>query len=199
MFNREYRELSDVPRWAIIRTIQRQNVAEHSYYVTLYAGQVADFIDWTGDRADLLDYALRHDLEEMYMSDIPGPSKRAMMTDRVHYDEHCRAENVKRFGADYVKRLFYPVDETPEGDWRTEEEIKAIIKVADLLDECFFLCLDQQLGNRAVETVFEHSLKRLLQAIVKLPCDTDAQKRLTEVANRAIYAHRNEQSITPTG
>lgn len=193
MFEREYRELSDVPRWTIIRTIQKQNVAEHTFYVTLYAGQIADTINWEGDRAQLLDMALRHDVEEMYMSDIPGPSKRAIIAHRSDYHNHCMQENMRRFNEDYGKR---------SGEWRIPvpfyQEMKAIIKVADLLDECFFLATDQQLGNKAVMHVLEHSMRRLWKAIDDLPCNPD-KVALINKFNTAIMAHRSEQSIIPTG
>lgn len=200
MFEREYREMSVVPRWTIIRTIQKQNVAEHSYYVTLYAGQIADLIKWTGPREKLLDYGLRHDLEETYMSDIPGPSKRAVVTDRNHYDRHCREKNLRRFGDDYGERKHYPVASSDWGcSFQLGMEIKAIIKVADLLDECFFLSIDQQLGNESVQNVFVASHVRLHQAVTELPCDVDTQTRIRDVIEKAILAHRHNQSILPIG
>lgn len=199
MFEREYRELSVVPRWTIIRTIQKQNVAEHSYYVTLYAGQIADLIGWQGSRSTLLDYALRHDLEETYMSDIPGPSKRAVAGDRRRYDEHCRTENIKRFGDDYAARLAYPSDRCIAVYVKLTKEIKAIIKVADLLDECFFLCLDQQMGNHGLQLVFEASMKRLCDAIAALPEGKQSKSELERNLMEAVYEHRNAQSTIPTG
>lgn len=195
MFEREYRELSTVPRWTIIRTIQKQNVAEHSFYVALYAGQVADLIKWPGPRAVLLDIALRHDLEEVYMSDIPGPSKRAMVHDVDKYQQRCESENVRRFGEDYKNRtmMFWNLPDV-------EDQVRAIIKVADLLDECFFLATDHQLGNRSTQMVFEKSLMRLQGAVEKLPLTGSVTSVVVFKAfNDAIYAHGNEYSKLPIG
>ena len=36
-----YRDMAHVPRWVIARTHRRQSVAEHSYFVALYARQIA--------------------------------------------------------------------------------------------------------------------------------------------------------------
>lgn len=191
MFEREYRELSDVPRWTIIRTIQKQNVAEHTFYVALYAGQVADAIEWVGNRARLLDAALRHDIEEMYTSDIPGPSKRMIVDDKSKYNDYCWTENQRRFGDDWELRSEHH---------RDDPDIWDIIKVADCLDECFFLATDQQLGNKAVQAVMENSLKRLQIAVDKLPrIDILRKTQFHLELQERIYAHRNEQSITPIG
>lgn len=162
MFEREYRELSFVPRWSIIRTIRQQSVAEHSYYVTLYAGQVADLIEWKGNRTQLLDYALRHDIEEGYISDIPGPSKRKIV-DTEKYIHTTEMGNITLYGEDYKNHsgMFnYTVDMI---------DIKAIVKVADLLDECFFLATEIQLGNKSLGRVMANSRQRLFDAFGKLP------------------------------
>lgn len=192
MFEREYRELSFVPRWAIVRTLRHQSVAEHSYYVTLYAGQVADIIKWKGNRAALLDYALRHDLEEGYLSDIPGPSKRKIvMKDRYH--TISEQGNIDLYGEDYKNHsgVFNHSNDLPE--------IKAIIKVADLLDECFFLATEMQLGNKSLGRVMANSRIRLFEAVHLLPNVTD--KNLSSVRSVVIMAidnHQIDNSRVPT-
>lgn len=152
MFEREYREMSFVPRWPIIRRIKEQSVAEHSYYVTLYVSQIADMINWKGDRASLLVEALRHDLDEVFMSDIPGPAKRATQDPKKAHSFICK-EIIRRFP---IVARCYTDDE--------QIEFKLIIKVADLLDEVFYLATEHQLGNRTVGRVTEHSMERLRTA-----------------------------------
>ncbi len=187
MFEREYRELSFVPRWTIVRTLQHQSVAEHSYYVALYAGQIADMIGWTGDRAALLDHALRHDLEEGFMSDIPGPSKRKIV-DREKYDKISHEGNVQLYGVDYNLHTVV-----------FNETIKMIIKVADLLDECFFLATEIQLGNRSLGRVMANSRIRLFEAFGLLPINEgDFRVKYWERILEALDNHQIDDSRVPT-
>lgn len=137
MLERELRELSFVPRWGVLRRVRSQSVAEHSYYVALYAGHVADLVGWNGDRGALLRSALVHDLPEASTGDMPGPAKRAMMDPE-------RSVSVERH---YMQTRF-PDD---FGAWlgtKGDPEIRLLVKVADLLDEIMFLQTECQLGNQ---------------------------------------------------
>lgn len=166
MFEREYRELSWVPRWTIIRRIREQSVAEHSYYVALYAGQVADLVKWKGDRGTLLKWALLHDLAEVFTSDIPGPTKRAMI------DKGKGAA----FVANELNRRF-PDLAVPDGVTHGAfAEIEAIVKVADLIDENCYLASERQLGNGTLDVVRANSLIRLHTAIDNLPVGADIER-----------------------
>lgn len=74
------RRLSVVPRWVIVPTIQRQNVAEHSYHVTQTARWLMQFHASEGDEKlaltmAVIDRALDHDVEEAATGDRPTPSK----------------------------------------------------------------------------------------------------------------------------
>lgn len=74
------RRLSVVPRWVIVPTIQRQNVAEHSYHVAQTARWLMQFHASEGDEKlnltmAVVDRALDHDVEEAATGDRPTPSK----------------------------------------------------------------------------------------------------------------------------
>lgn len=142
MFEREYRDLTFVPRWSIIRTIKTQSVAEHSYYVAIYAEQLAQFIGWKGDYAELLRQALVHDLDEILTGDIVGPAKKHFVDKERHHDYVCTELN-NRFT--FNRRWLEP-DE--------EKEIIALIKLADGLDELFYLCVERQMGNTSTDALF---------------------------------------------
>lgn len=139
MLERELRELSFVPRWSVLRRVTSQTVAEHSFYVATYAAHLADLVGWNGDRGALLRAALAHDLPEAATGDIPGPAKRLLL-DEWHSNrvEHC-----------YVQSRF-PHDEDAWIASKTDPEIKALVKAADILDEIMFLQTEAQLGNKNV-------------------------------------------------
>lgn len=77
------RRLSVVPRWVIVPTIQRQNVAEHSYHVAqtarwlmqFHALKEEDEREWGMLGALVTFMALDHDLDEAATGDRPTPSK----------------------------------------------------------------------------------------------------------------------------
>ena len=179
-FVREIRDLSHVPRWGIIRTIRTQNVAEHSYYVTLYAFHIAKMLSW-GDAeiAALMHKALYHDAAESFTGDIPGTTKRHLQGNGVVFQQFLERETTLRFPG-------FPV-----GRWLTPGEAR-VIKAADLLDEVLFLSGEQQLGNNAIYSLLAECQNRLRKAWWNLfspevtPDEIeDSWKRYVEKAIRA--------------
>lgn len=180
MLEREYRELSFVPRWTIIRTLRQQSVAEHSYYVALYTDMLWDLIGGIdgSTKEEALVLALYHDMEEVFMGDTPGPSKRAT-TDYETYNQYCRKQLARRFGGNHVKAFSDSVD------------LKALIKVADLMDEVMFLATDISMGNKNLATVYAHSLRRLEAEFTRLPRDAAILKNVwaTEILPAINHNH----------
>lgn len=185
---REIRELSFVPRWSIVRTLRTQNVAEHSYYVSLYTDIIADILEWKGDRAALLKMALWHDIEETYTADMPGPVK-VNFVDKNKLEEYTRVENRRRFG------------ELPlvEVEGRERSIMKAIIKVADLLEETLYLCGEISMGNSTLEGVCKMSSARLHGKVMELKGYFTADKvlELDQVVTVSILQEKGALSKLP--
>lgn len=157
MITHHHRYMSHVPRWGIVPTSRVQSVAEHSYYVSLYVMEMLKlpaFDHWTSDRKFCaVRYALVHDVAEARMSDIPGPVKR-MIKDPAKYEEtELRVTRdmgfVDKYGQDYY----------------TDEEIKALVKVADLIDEYLYLNMEAIGGNGHIKTLLPQVWDRLTSAI----------------------------------
>ncbi len=70
---RELLTLSNVPRWAIIDTIKKQTVAEHTFRVMAIAKYICD--EYGLDPEPILLMALTHDIDEAHSGDIPTPYK----------------------------------------------------------------------------------------------------------------------------
>lgn len=132
------RMLAVVPRWSIAPRHNHQTVAEHSFYVTLYVSKLTMLMKWDSfGRSLAMDCALRHDMPEAQTGDTPGPIKR-QITDRVKLRE-------------FEDRFFAIV----EPDWSPDivtPEIKAVIKVADLIDELFWVNIEILMGNRMLSS-----------------------------------------------
>jgi 5'-deoxynucleotidase YfbR-like HD superfamily hydrolase len=148
-FQREFRELSFVERWSIARTLRRQSVAEHSYFVTLYADRTMDMLGWlpgNGARLDVLRWAIYHDLPEAGLGDIQGPAKRALL--------HTGG-NLSKIEYDYVSSRFGP--DTPVAPIETSScshAAASIVRFADRLEEAMFIATEFQMGNRTLGEFF---------------------------------------------
>ena len=180
-FAAAFRDLSYVPRWGILRSIRKQSVAEHSYYVALYADQLATLIQWEGDTAALLQYALLHDIDETITGDIPGPVKRAAF-DKTKMWDKIRDTMARRFGTINVFRLNNPLP-----------EIKAIVAVADSIDEISYLVEENILGNRWVRVVLVEAIRRFEARWEMLPInDEEDSKSLKAVVLEILTTHRHD-------
>tara|TARA_R110002110_G_scaffold142015_8_gene330139 strand:+ start:8460 stop:9005 length:546 start_codon:yes stop_codon:yes gene_type:complete len=130
------RILQHVPRWTIIRTLRRQSVAEHSYYVTLYATFIAIELDLkTNDINWITQYALTHDFDEMVSGDIPTPYKRG-----TEYDDKLITKHSKKMGSTIL--INEPTD---------IRLCMEVVKVADEFEACMYLADEKAMGNSTIE------------------------------------------------
>jgi 5'-deoxynucleotidase YfbR-like HD superfamily hydrolase len=165
-FSQAWRDMAHVPRWVILRKNRQQHLAEHSYFVALYADQVARLIDWHGSYTKLFRYALYHDIDETVTGDVPGPAKRAA------WDKERAEERIEQ-----VMRDKYG-DDVMDARSSVTDEIKAIVAVADALEEVCYLTEEMLSGNRWVSTVRVEAAERLEHRWAKLPADPDFLDRI---------------------
>jgi len=118
--------LSVVKRWGIVRTIQTQSVAEHCFNVQRICIKLAPYfgiVDFDS-LFELSQAALHHDDDEAVTGDIPGPAKA-----HIHATEK---------GVDVGATAWYD---------DASDEVKVIVKLADMLEACHFLSMELKLGN----------------------------------------------------
>jgi 5'-deoxynucleotidase YfbR-like HD superfamily hydrolase len=175
-FQRELRDLAYVPRWSIVRVAKPQSVAEHSYYTAMYAYQVADLIEWKGDRYVLILMALWHDVEECFTGDIPGPIKHRLIDMKAN-DAVCAMMN-SRFGSEWS---YFPPDGSPQ-----------IIKVASLIDDAMFLAGEIQRGNEACRAAWMHVMPRLQKAWAEMEPNCTKLSIVTDAIMKETYTHSTE-------
>lgn len=170
LFAKEYRMLAFVPRWGIAPRLTHQSVAEHSYYVALYADQLCDFLDvpWQ-EKTYIVGWALRHDGLETWTGDPPGPAKRYFVDEaKMQAYSDAFAEQVPDYG-----------------EYRRLATARAVfvLKLADLIDEVMYLRFELSMGNSMVRDLYRLSLDGL----------RDRLDTLEEQQGEAIWTHVTHQ------
>lgn len=156
LFSPELRTASIVPRWSIVRTVQDDFVAGHSFYVAIYARDVAHLLGWTGPKFELVYVALTHDLDELITGDIVSPVKKHII------DEDRAASFVDSRMRQRVPGVMDELNRISEGlneIWL--DQIDAIIRVADRFDAAVFIATELRVGNKGLEGLFTRAKKVL--------------------------------------
>lgn len=191
MFEQDLRTLSHVDRWGTVRRVTRQNVAEHSYFVAVYAAQIADRILWSGNRADLLMWALAHDTPECFSGDIQGPTKRAVV-DPERMRSFEKAEMERRFPESFMTDYVC-------SDTAFDDDVRLIVKCADIADEAAYLAMEMSLGNVSVEDVLrENVIPRLRAAWLALPMEAEVGPDLEEIWQTEVLPTFSDMSVSNT-
>ena len=125
--------LSVVKRWGIVRTIQDQSVAEHSFRVALIAEKIArQWFNATPEQTFfVLHYALQHDKLEAVSGDFPSIIKDIVDEDAI------KERYADQFADDVV----------------VTDNVKRIVKLADKMEAMLFMVTEQALGNTTVGAV----------------------------------------------
>lgn len=136
---KEIRLVSFVPRWAIVKTLREQNLADHQWHVAMIAWRMSvdcKLTDIPGfDMANLLLSAMTHDLEETVSSDIPSPANKFLKKECPAWKPWLQERT----------REFFP--------WYKEDPTvltKDIVAIADLLEAILFLGDEIERGNSYV-------------------------------------------------
>lgn len=186
-FPPELRTLAIIPRWCIVNTTLKDNVATHSYYVTVYSYSIARLLKWPGSMAHLMLTALLHDHNESITGDITGPVKSSIM------DEEAIDEALQELSEQRMEGLlqdYYDLEDEIEGTGLVKEA-QQIVHVADKMDALFFLLMNERMGNTFVQPAIAGGLRSLEAAWHKLPANEKLiQMHWSCTILPAIQAHR---------
>lgn len=180
LFPPELRTASVVQRWSIVRTINPDSVANHSFYVCFYALQIARLVDWPGPYADLTFAALMHDVEETFTSDIVSPVKRQIID----------AGALSNFVSEQMKERLPLLEAQLSAIYVSEYglSIERIIKVADKVDAVVHLIIEQRMGNTVLAPLYADCLENLVLAWHDLGEELQRDEGLwREVWNNDVY------------
>ena len=148
-------KLRDVPRFSTY-PLYKENVAEHSYYVTLFAMFIARYLRESGTAVDIskaMSFAVMHDAEESFLGDVLLDTKKQMA---VQYDD---AAGDTAF--DWIRDCFGNSDIDTGGlyglwRWSKHNTIEGnIVRYADQLAALLVLKRQANAGSGSANTLSE--------------------------------------------
>ena len=151
--------LSVLPRWVTAERVHNQSVAEHIFNVERLAVRIAKHWFNITDKEHLFEivrWAHHHEDLESLSGDLPTMIK-------PYFDEKAMA----RDHDDVVK------NREPRGLFTRE-----IVKLADMLDCWWFLCVERSLGNVYLDNHYNHEMGRILGFVKATWPDPEMEKRV---------------------
>lgn len=138
-----------IKRWSLMRSLNRENVAEHSYQVALLTHALCTIGNTMFGRSYATDsivvQALFHDATEVITGDIPTPVKHHNRDILSNFRELERlaGERLARMVPEPLKAVYEPLI---AGDG-LDEDARRVLKAADQLDAYLKCVIEQAAGN----------------------------------------------------
>ncbi|OIJ12870.1 5'-deoxynucleotidase [Anaerobacillus arseniciselenatis] len=139
-----------IERWSLMRNVMKENVAEHSFHVSLITHCLCSIANEVFNKNINTDKAvtlsLFHDVTEVFTGDIPTPVKHHNRDILKNFRdlEGLAAERLVKQAPDPLKVIYKNIISENDAD----PELIRFIKAADLLD-AYLKCVTELLaGNR---------------------------------------------------
>jgi len=148
--HRKIRALRHTYRFNFHHVNSRQNVAEHSFYVAIYAREFAKII-FSNDSfsvAQTVKMALEHDFEEAIIGDIPYLIRK-QMSDSLLKELNTKA--MDELGVHIEEDMKY-------------SQIKSIVDFADAFELKIYLEEERKSGNVGLYQIERETYKRLIDS-----------------------------------
>lgn len=129
----------------------------------MYAYGVAKHIDWYGPMDLLLVRALTHDMDELITGDLTYPVKRAIV-DKDRADDYIRRGLEQK-----VPEVAQMISTNKYVDEAQQDEMRAIVKVADWFDATFKIQMEAAMGNQIMLPRFKIAMNELYKNWLLLP------------------------------
>ncbi|GGN91983.1 5'-deoxynucleotidase [Saccharibacillus kuerlensis] len=145
--------LKHIKRWSLMRSTMTENVAEHSYHVSLLShllctiGNELYGKSLNADRAAAL--ALFHDAPEVFTGDIPTPVKHhnEALLSNFRLIEQMGAQRLTAMVPEPLQAVYAPLIGTTEPN-EEDRQLHAYVKAADRIDAYLKCAWEVAAGNR---------------------------------------------------
>lgn len=156
------RRLSNIERFNNTPRINRESVAEHSYFVAFYCMILSRFVK-NIDREKVFKLALVHDIEETISGDLPHDIK-------LKYPEFN--DTLEKMNMSIVKEIFDNNEEFVEvwSESRTTKTKESqLLKLADLLSVLLYARDEFLTGNKFMGQIYTLQIERIVSFISEFP------------------------------
>lgn len=151
---RDYYNLKNLVRYNQRIRLKDESVAEHSYYVALYTEFICKELKLcNATRLVAIQYALLHDIPEIYTSDIPHPIKSRSPELRTIL-QGIEYDILRDHFTEYLP-LIQGIDQE-----ESFELIRVIVETADVLSVIQYTKQEITLGNQTMQEIYDSSLLR---------------------------------------
>ena len=151
-------------RYSGAHVIHKENVAEHSYYVTLladlFARDITEQYSVSLDRLKILQMALYHDTEEAYTGDLITPVKNKSQELKKEWDKMCLMMMKEGLNHDFpghshiIQHISNIHEKYEEGKNSLLEN--QIVKFADGVQSIVYLLREIGFGNKHVYPILRN-------------------------------------------
>jgi len=164
--------VSGIKRWGIVDTPKEQDVAQHSFNVAHIARELVkrmvEIVDITPEAEPfimslVLQWALMHDLSEVFTGDVPTPFKNSLNREETAWE----SETVLGFK-----------DRIPKG---VKYEVLMIVKVADILEARKFLTPHTNIQQYHVLQELEKRFEEAISVTVSRNFENVARQLATDI------------------
>lgn len=150
------RKLAHIERYSTFQLVGHETVAEHSYFVALYARVLCAYVKYPVNLQLVMERALFHDIEEAVSGDIVHAFK---------YSGQLR-EELDRINNQTIKKVFYEIKGKDYyiNVWKSAKDSSIegqIIELADNLSVLSFAIEELRLGNSYMKIVIDNTLEIL--------------------------------------
>lgn len=161
--------MSDVIRYSWTKVLNKENLAEHTYYVSIIADGIAEDLEKKFnleiDRYKVLKYALYHDIEEIFTWDIVSPVKYKSEVLREQFEEvgnMILKEQLKSHFENntHISQMILDTHQSYEV-WKSEILENKIVKLADILQAIWYTMSEKNLWNTYLMPITQNLLKIL--------------------------------------
>lgn len=161
--------MSDVIRYSGTKVLNKENLAEHTYYVSIIADGIAEDLrqkfDIEIDRYKVLKYALYHDIEEIFTWDIISPVKYKSEQLRQEFERVwnmiLEEQLISHFEWNtHISQMILDTHRAYE-EWKNEILENKIVKLADILQAIWYTISEKNLGNIYLQPITQNLLEIL--------------------------------------
>ncbi|WP_412761496.1 5'-deoxynucleotidase [Paenibacillus chibensis] len=160
--------LQYIRRWSLMRSTTPENVAEHSYHVSLLTHMLCLIGNTFFDRRLNADHAatiaLYHDAAEVFTGDIATPVKHnnPQLLASFREMEHIAAQRLAAMAPPELQSIYADLLQ-PRGDDTERRELLRYVKAADSLDAYLKCAFEVASGNREFAVAKEQTLAKVKQ------------------------------------